>query len=50
MQVADSFNGPSGVDNVILNLPSHISEAMMTMMENIDSINSKVNELLPCPG
>lgn len=45
MQVADSFDGPSGVDNVILNLPNHISEAMMTMMENIDSINSKVSHV-----
>lgn len=42
MQVADRFNGPSGVDNVILSLPNHISEAMMTMIENIDSVNSKV--------
>lgn len=42
MQVADSFDGPSGVDSVILNLPNHISDAMMTMMENIESINSKL--------
>lgn len=42
MQVADRFSGPSGVDNVILSLPNHISEAMMTMIENIDSVNSKV--------
>lgn len=42
MQVADRFDGPSGVDNVILSLPNHISEAMMTMIENIDSVNSKV--------
>lgn len=42
MQVADRFNGPSGVDNAILSLPNHISEAMMTMIENIDSVNSKV--------
>lgn len=45
MQVANRFDGPSGVDNVILNLPNHISEAMMTMMENIDSINSKVSHV-----
>lgn len=43
MQVADSFNGQPGTDTTILNLPSQISEAMMTMMENIDSINSKVS-------
>lgn len=46
MQVADSFDGPSGVDSAILNLPNHISEAMMTMMENIESINSKVRMFL----
>lgn len=42
MQVADRFDGPSGVDNVILSLPSRISEAMLTMMENIESINTKL--------
>ncbi|XP_068196285.1 glypican-1b [Antennarius striatus] len=42
MQVAGRFNGPSGVDNVVLSLPSRISEAMFVMMENIESINSKL--------
>lgn len=42
MQVADRFSGPSGVDSVILSLPNHISEAMMTMIDNIDSVNNKV--------
>uniref|UniRef100_A0A3P8SKB8 Glypican-1 n=1 Tax=Amphiprion percula TaxID=161767 RepID=A0A3P8SKB8_AMPPE len=42
MQVADRLDGPSGVDNVVLSLPSRISEAMLTMMENIDTINSKL--------
>lgn len=42
MQVADRFDGPSGVDSVVLSLPSRISEAMLTMMENIESINSKL--------
>uniref|UniRef100_A0A3Q0S3G5 Glypican-1 n=1 Tax=Amphilophus citrinellus TaxID=61819 RepID=A0A3Q0S3G5_AMPCI len=42
MQAADRLDGPSGVDSVILSLPSRISEAMYTMMENIASINSKV--------
>uniref|UniRef100_UPI0037E7E9AD glypican-1b n=1 Tax=Semicossyphus pulcher TaxID=241346 RepID=UPI0037E7E9AD len=42
MQVADRFDGPSGVDSVILSLPSRISEAMYTMMENIETINSKL--------
>ncbi|XP_030608002.1 glypican-1b [Archocentrus centrarchus] len=42
MQAADRLDGPSGVDSVILSLPSRISEAMYTMMENIASINSKL--------
>lgn len=42
MQVADRFHGPSGVESVVLILPYRISEAMLTMMENIDSINNKV--------
>lgn len=42
MQVADRLDGPSGVDSVVLSLPSRISEAMYTMMENIDTINSKL--------
>ncbi|KAF7647390.1 hypothetical protein LDENG_00173060, partial [Lucifuga dentata] len=41
IQVANRFEGPSGVDIVILSLPYRISEAISTMMENIDTINSK---------
>uniref|UniRef100_A0A8C2YZ46 Glypican-1 n=1 Tax=Cyclopterus lumpus TaxID=8103 RepID=A0A8C2YZ46_CYCLU len=42
MQVAGRFDGPSGVDDVVLSIPSRIAEAMFTMMENMHSINSKV--------
>lgn len=42
IQVAAHFDGPSGVDSVILSLPYRISEGMVTMMENIQSINSKL--------
>ncbi|KAM6989671.1 glypican-1b [Tautogolabrus adspersus] len=42
MQVAGRFEGPSGVETVVLSLPSRISEAMYTMMENIETINSKL--------
>ncbi|XP_076600891.1 glypican-1b [Chaetodon auriga] len=42
MQVADRFDGPSGVDSVVLSLPYRISEAMLTMMDNIETINSKL--------
>ncbi|XP_038566133.1 glypican-1-like, partial [Micropterus salmoides] len=42
IQVAGRFEGPSGVDSVVLSLPSRISEAMSTMMENIKTINSKL--------
>lgn len=42
IQVAERFTGASGVERVILSLPSRISEAMLTMMENIQTINSKV--------
>nr|XP_046264072.1 glypican-1-like [Scatophagus argus] len=42
VQVADRFDSPSGVDSVLLSLPNRISEAMLTMVENIESINSKL--------
>ena len=42
IQVADRLDGPSGVEMAILTLPYRISEAMLTMMENIETINSKV--------
>ncbi|XP_068616287.1 LOW QUALITY PROTEIN: glypican-1-like, partial [Brachionichthys hirsutus] len=44
MQVAGRFNGPSGAESVVLSLPSRISEAMFVMMENIESINSKLSQ------
>ncbi|KAM9844704.1 glypican-1b isoform 1-T2 [Aulostomus maculatus] len=42
MQVAGHFDGPSGVDVVVLSIPSRISEAMVAMTENIETINSKL--------
>lgn len=42
IQVANRFEGPTAVDVVILSLPFRISEAMFTMMDNIETINSKI--------
>ncbi|XP_035525872.1 glypican-1b [Morone saxatilis] len=42
IQVADRFDGPSGVDSVVLSIPYRISEAMFTMMENLVTINTKL--------
>ena len=42
MQVAGRFDGASGVDSVVLSIPTRISEAMFTMMDNIEPINNKV--------
>ncbi|XP_061835643.1 glypican-1b [Nerophis lumbriciformis] len=42
MQVAGRFDGPSGVDVVVLSLPSRISEAMLTMVDNMESVNVKL--------
>ncbi|XP_034468955.1 glypican-1b [Hippoglossus hippoglossus] len=42
MQVADRFDGPSGVDSVVLSLPYRISEAVLNMMDNMATINSKL--------
>ncbi|XP_076001106.1 glypican-1b [Genypterus blacodes] len=42
MQVANRFEGQSGVDVVVLSLPYRISEAILTMVENIETINSKL--------
>uniref|UniRef100_A0A7N8XQL4 Glypican-1 n=1 Tax=Mastacembelus armatus TaxID=205130 RepID=A0A7N8XQL4_9TELE len=56
MQVADRFDGPTGVDSVVLSLPSRISEAMSAIMNNIEIINKKVSthigkhEQLCCPN
>uniref|UniRef100_A0A665TFP8 Glypican-1 n=1 Tax=Echeneis naucrates TaxID=173247 RepID=A0A665TFP8_ECHNA len=46
MQVADRFDDPSGVDSVLLTLPVRISEGIMTMNENLQTINSKVRTYL----
>lgn len=42
MQVAGRFDGASGVDSVVLSIPTRISEAMFTMMDNIEPINTKL--------
>ncbi|KAM8839525.1 glypican-1b [Synchiropus picturatus] len=42
IQVAERFNGPSGADVVLLSLPDQISEAVITMLENIEMINGKL--------
>lgn len=42
IQVAHNFEGPYGVDVVVLSLPYRISEAMFTMMENIETINNRL--------
>ncbi|KAG7254894.1 hypothetical protein CRUP_016941 [Coryphaenoides rupestris] len=41
VQVAGRFEGPVGVDTVILSLPARIASAINTMMENMEAINSK---------
>lgn len=40
--VAYRFDGPTGVDSAVLSLPNRISEAIFTMMNNIETINNKV--------
>ncbi|XP_055723061.1 glypican-1-like [Salvelinus fontinalis] len=42
LQVANKFEGASSVNVVFLSLPKHISEAITTMIENIDTFNTKV--------
>ncbi|TKS79901.1 Glypican-1 Secreted glypican-1 [Collichthys lucidus] len=49
IQVADHFDGPSGVDSVILSLPYRISEGIVTMSENLQSINSKLFQACGVP-
>ncbi|KAE8290960.1 Glypican-1 Secreted glypican-1 Precursor [Larimichthys crocea] len=49
IQVADLFDGPSGVDSVILSLPYRISEGIVTMSENLQSINSKLFQACGVP-
>jgi len=46
VQVAGRFEGPVGVDAVVLSLPARIASAISTMMENIEAINSKVGGAL----
>ncbi|KAM9791239.1 glypican-1-like [Syngnathus typhle] len=46
MQVSNHFDGPSGLDVVVLSLPYRISEAMTTMVEHLESTNSKL--ILAC--
>uniref|UniRef100_A0A3Q3JZM6 Glypican-1 n=1 Tax=Monopterus albus TaxID=43700 RepID=A0A3Q3JZM6_MONAL len=40
--VAGSVDGPAGMDNIVLSLPSRISTAIFTMVYNMETINSKV--------
>lgn len=42
MQVADHLHGPSGVEDAIRTLPNSISDAMLTMMENMETVKNKV--------
>lgn len=42
MGVADRFDGPTGVDSVVLSLPNRISDAIFTMINNLETINNKV--------
>lgn len=42
MQVADHLRSPSGVEDVIRTLPNSISDGMITMMENMDTVKNKV--------
>ncbi|KAF3699313.1 Glypican-1 Secreted glypican-1 Precursor [Channa argus] len=49
MQVADRFDGPTGVDSVVLSLPNRISEAIFTMMNNIETVNNKLFQACGSP-
>ncbi|KAG7457054.1 hypothetical protein MATL_G00242390 [Megalops atlanticus] len=42
LQVAERFNGQTSVDTVIITLPIRISEAILTMQENVEGFTSKV--------
>lgn len=42
MQVADHLHGAGAAEDVIRTLPSSISDAMFTMMENKETVKSKV--------
>ncbi|KAJ8390340.1 hypothetical protein AAFF_G00107340 [Aldrovandia affinis] len=49
LQVAERFKGPSSVDVVMASLPFHISEAIMTMQENVEVFTSKVFQACGVP-
>lgn len=42
MQVADHLHGTGGVEDVIRGLPKSISDAMFTMIENMEPVKNKV--------
>nr|XP_020451513.1 glypican-1-like [Monopterus albus] len=42
IEVAGSVDGPAGMDNIVLSLPSRISTAIFTMVYNMETINSKL--------
>lgn len=47
MQVADHLHGPSGVEDRIRTLPSSISDAMFTLMMNMETVKNKVRAHCP---
>ncbi|XP_064194361.1 glypican-1-like [Anguilla rostrata] len=42
LQVAERFKGPASIDMVMASFPTRISEAIMTMQENLEVFTSKV--------
>lgn len=42
MQVADHLHGPSGVEDRIRTLPGSISDAMFTLMMNVETVKNKL--------
>lgn len=42
MQVANHLHAPGGVEDTIRNLPNSISDAMLTAMENMETVKNKV--------
>lgn len=47
MQVADHLHGPSGVEDRIRTLPGSISDAMFTLMMNVETVKNKVRAHCP---
>lgn len=47
MQVADHLHGPSGVEDRIRTLPGSISDAMFTLMMNMETVKNKVRAHCP---